>query len=187
MQHKVTLCSDFKRSYWESWNKTKECLTDFSFQYDVRTLQIFSAWPSIVCSSVCHLASENLLSPFALYFSLHHFQVYGGSCDREKDAWIPWDSDRTLGKLPLDIFVSNTQPFHPLKAGGLLPLCSSVEDKCFCLAHAQWKCVFASGGLLSGWRGFIQSFFFFLFGEVSYFMSHRGLWRRWTRGSSTAG
>lgn len=102
-------------------------------------------------------------------FWLHPFQVsesFGRSFDREKDSWIPGNSDRTLGKLPLDIPVSETQPFHLLTAGRLMLLWSSVEGKCFFLAHAQWKRAFASGGLLSGWRGFIQSFLF-LFGEVS--------------------
>lgn len=58
-------------------------------------------------------------------FWLHPFQVsesLGRSFDREKDSWIPGNSDRTLGKLPLDIPVSDTQPFHLLTAGRLMLL-----------------------------------------------------------------
>lgn len=62
---------------------------------------------------------------FVFSFLWHSSQVsesVGRSFDRGKDSWILGDWDRTLGKLPLDFSVSNTQPFHVLKAGQLLLL-----------------------------------------------------------------
>lgn len=107
--------------------------------------------------TVCEIFIVNFLQVvnFVFSFWLHSSQVsesVGRSFDREKDSWLPGDSDRTLGK----------QPFHVLKAGQLLLLWSRVEGKCFFLAHTQLKWAFASGGLLSGWRGFSQYFFSFL-------------------------